>query len=83
MIANSKNGKILSENSSKEQSIEKSYFLLSYVHQNRQEIMGASYFSGPYDSAGAQSSPHQAANVGIRQRAVGAVVWRTNRCKMR
>ncbi len=54
LIKNSKNGKILLESSSKEQETKKSWFLLKYTHQNVEEMIGATYYSGPYDSAGAQ-----------------------------
>lgn len=54
LIQNSKNGKILIEKSTNEQGIEISWFFLKYTHQNVQEIVGTTYYSGPYDSAGAQ-----------------------------
>lgn len=54
LLANSKDGTILSKSSFRKKSIEQSHFIMQYIHQNQQEVIGASYFSGPYDSAGVQ-----------------------------
>ena len=49
-----KNVKLIEDKSSKEKNIEDAYFLMRYTHQQKQEVIGAKYFSGPYDSAGVQ-----------------------------
>lgn len=49
-----KNVKLIEDKSSKEKNIEDAYFLMRYTHQQKQEIIGAKYFSGPFDAAGVQ-----------------------------
>ncbi len=54
LLANNEKGKILSSNSTIEKSIEHVSFFMQYVYQNKQEVLGVSFFSGPYDAAGVQ-----------------------------
>lgn len=54
LLANSQNGKILSKKFTTIKSIEHGYFIMQYRHENRQEVIGAAYYSGPHDTAGAQ-----------------------------
>jgi|GEM_PF-3368889 len=52
--ASSSSRKVLSQGVSKEKMIEKAHFIMQYQYQNRQEVLGAFYFSGPSDLAGVQ-----------------------------
>lgn len=54
LLAKVQNGVVLKEESSNEKSYTKATFILSYDLNHRHEVIGALYYSGPYDCAGVQ-----------------------------
>jgi len=54
MMSAAKGIKLIADISSKDKNIEEAYFLMRYRNQQKQEIIGAKYFSGTFDAAGVQ-----------------------------
>ncbi len=54
MMSEAKGIKLIADTSSINKNIEEAYFLMRYRTQQKQEIIGAKYISGPFDAAGVQ-----------------------------
>lgn len=54
MMSAAKGIKLIADISSKDKNIEEAFFLMRYRNQQKQEIIGAKYFSGTFDAAGVQ-----------------------------
>ena len=54
LMSAAKGIQLIADTSSKDKNIEEAYFLMRYTNQQKQEIIGAKYFSGPFDAAGVQ-----------------------------